>query len=174
MKHTIYDNYNLWEDYTDEMLTELARDNGIIEADEEPSDNLLWELRSEEDALQWDAIKTELSAFFEGKTVIFFGSCGRWDGRHDGGRVGDFWDLWDIAVKDCDYISITDDNGALFLKCSHHDGTNHYQIKELTQAGVDYYNRWEYSTDSRTERDAHRQIIKRYSHRPNYFKKVYA
>lgn len=25
------------------------------------------------------------------------------------------------------------------LKCSHHDGTNCYEIKKVTQAGIDYY-----------------------------------
>lgn len=173
MKRTIYDNYYLWETYTDEDMTELARDNGLIEEDEEPSDDLLWRLRYDEDSFEWEEVKAELDKFFKGKTVIFFGSFGTWRGSFDGGKVGDFDDLFNDAVRDCDYIKFTDDNGALFLECSHHDGTNYFQIKELTGAGVEYYDRWQYGTDGRTERDAHRQIIRRYSHRPHFFKAVY-
>lgn len=173
MIRTIYDNYTLWETYPDEELTEMARINGWIEEDEEPTENFLWQLRYDEDSFAWDEIKEELDAFFKGKTCIFFGSCGIWDGRHDGGAIGDFWDLFNIAVSDCDYISITDDGGALFLKASHHDGTNYYQIKVLTDEGEAYFDRWNYGNDSRTERDAHKQIIKRYSHRPQFYKNVY-
>lgn len=173
MKHTLYDNFDLWETYTDEELTELARDNGIIEEDEKPTDALLWELRTDEDALAWDAIKEELTRFFDGKTVIFYGIAGTWRGSFDGGKIGDFWTLYGEAFKDCDYISITDENGALIIKGAHHDGTNIYRVKELTPAGVDYFDRWQYGTDARTERHAHAQIVKRYSHRPKFWERVF-
>lgn len=173
MKRTIYDNYDLWENYPDEEMQELALVNGLIEEGETASDNLIWELRCEEDSLQWDETKEELTRFFNGKTVIFYGTIGTWRGAFAGGQVGEFWELFYKAVRDCDYISLTDENGSLFLKCSHHDGTNNFRIKVLTDAGIEYFERWNYSTDSRTERHAHEQIVKRYSRRPNYFKTVY-
>lgn len=173
MKRTIYDNYYLCDTYTDNDMIELARANGMIEEDETLSDSILWELRAECDREEWEETKAQLDKYFEGKTVIYFGSVGHWDGLHQGGKVGDFEELFYKAVKDCDYIKIEDNNGALLLTCSHHDGTNIFEIKEVTEKGIDYFDRWQYGTDKRTEREAHEQIIRRYSRRPHFWQHVY-
>jgi hypothetical protein len=62
----------------------------------------------------------------------------------------------------------------MYLTCSHHDGTCHYEIKILTDAGKEYLRNWEDSyNDRRTERAVHKQIFDRYSRIPRYAEKVW-
>ena len=172
-KRIICDNYNPDEYYPEEVIKDIAIECGWIESEEELTEEKIWEYQQEEiDTWIGDELD-EMRNYFDGKTLIFFGSVGRWDGRYAGGRIGEFNDLFNRAMKDCDYLKLYDEKGHLFLQCSHHDGTNVFEIKELTQAGIDYMDRWEYGTDRRTEQDAHRQVIKRYSRLPHYADNVY-
>lgn len=78
------------------------------------------------------------------------------------------------TTEDCDYIRIYDENGHLFLKCSHHDGTNLYEIKKVTKRGIDYIDKWESNwSDNRSEEYIHDQIMKRYSVLPHFMHTVY-
>lgn len=173
---TIYDNYSLWEKYPDEELKEMAVECGWIDEEEkdEVTDNTLWDWRYHEDEIDWDAEKENLTSFFENKTVGFFGEVGLWHGTYKAGRIGEFWDLFNKAIKDCDYINIYDENGRMYLTCSHHDGTNHFEIKVITDEGKEYLERWEDDwDDKRTEQYVHNQIYKRYSKIPEFAHKVY-
>ena len=170
----IYDNYDLSEMYPDEDLKEQALECGWVDDEEEITDNMLWKWRYEEDEIDWDAAKTELKNFFDGKTVGFFGAVGLWHGTYKAGKVGEFWKLFYEAIKDCPYFKITDENGRMYLTCSHHDGTNHFEIREVTDKGYEYLDRWEYNwSDKRSEAEVHNQIYKRYSKNPNFAHKVY-
>lgn len=81
-------------------------------------------------------ILNELKSFFDGKTVMFTGAIGRWNGTHTGFDIGDFDDLFSKYTVDCDYFEIYDDDGALYIRCSHHDGTNLFQVLTLTNKGA--------------------------------------
>ena len=169
----IFDNYDLDKYFPVDEIKAIAYECEWIDQDEEPDDYQvsMWQ---QDEADRW--IEDELSMmndYFDGKTVIFFGTLGLWDGRHAGGKIGTFEELYESAISDCGYVKMYDNNGHLFLECSHHDGTNFFEIKELTPAGIDYMERWEYSTDRRTMQDAHIQIIKRYSKLPRYADTVY-
>lgn len=173
---TIYDNYDLWEKYPDEDLKEMAVECGWIDEEEkdEITDNQLMDWRYQEDETDWECEKENLTSFFKGKTVGFFGDVGLWHGVYKAGKVGEFWKLFYDAIKDCDYIRIYDENGHLYLTCSHHDGTNHFEIKEVSNKGTEYLERWEYNWgDKRSERDVHTQIFKRYSKLPRFAEKVF-
>lgn len=87
---------------------------------------------------------------------------------------GDFEVMINKAAKDCDYIHLYDKNGRLYLKCSHHDGTNYYEIKKVTDKGVEYLANWEDNwDDNRTEQYVHNQIMERYSVLPHFVHEVY-
>ena len=86
----------------------------------------------------------------------------------------DFEEMLNKAAKDCDYIHLYDKNGHLYLKCSHHDGTNYYEIKKVTDRGVEYLANWKDNwDDNRTEQYVHNQIMERYSVLPHFGHKVY-
>lgn len=168
----IYDNYDLSELYPDEDIIDYAKVNELIGEDKTPTDNQMWEWRYELSDLDWDDAWYELRQFFEGKTVGFFGDVGLWHGVYKAGKIGSFENLFYKAIEDCNYIKIYDENGHLYLTCSHHDGTCHFEIKEITTEGLRYFDRWEWGDDNRTERDCHTQIYKRYSRLPRFAEKV--
>lgn len=171
-ERTIYNNYDLWETYTDEDIKADLIDNGTEE--EDITDSMIMEQRYFYDECDWDDTKCELDKFFKGKRVGFFGAVGRWDGVYKAGKIGEFWNLYYKATKDCGYVKIYDENGHMYITCSHHDGTCHFEIKEITDEGYDYLERWEYNwNDKRSERTVHGQIYKRYSRLPRFAEKVY-
>ena len=172
----IYNNYDLYEKYTDKVIVDIARECEWIEEDEEVSDNQVYEWRNELDEEDYYEAIEQLKEFFKGKTVGFFGEVGLWHGTYKAGKIGDFENLYYRAIRDCDYIKIYDENGHLYLTCSHHDGTNCFEIKVVTDKGKDYLENWEYDyyiNDKRTEQYVHNQIYKRYSKLPRFAEEVY-
>ena len=169
----IYDNYNLWEKYPDDDLREMVIENGWVDEDDEITDDMLLSWRYNEDEADWDCEWERLTEFFSGKTVGFFGEVGRWDGVYKAGQIGEFRKLFEKAITDCQYIRLYDENGHMYLTCSHHDGTCHFEIREITPDGEEYMERWEYAWDNRSEQYVHNQVYKRYSRMPRFAQKVY-
>lgn len=134
-ERVIYDNYNPWETYPDDILREMALECGWVDSKDEIIDEDLWRWRDEEMELDWENEKEMLTGYFDDKEVIFIGAVGLWHGTYEAKEKGDFWQLFDKAMKDCDYFRIYDTNGHLHLTCSHHDGTNHFEIKVVTKKG---------------------------------------
>lgn len=170
---TIYNNYNLCETYPDEDIREMLIENGY---EDEITDEKIWIERYICDATDWDDEKERLKKFFlNGNKWILLGRISRWNGTFTCGMVFDtFEEFFYKATKDCEYIHFYDENGHLYLTCSHHDGRNHYEIKELTDKGINYLENWESNyNDKRTELYIHRQIFNRYSRLPRFAEKVY-
>ena len=166
----IFDNY---DGYTDEEIIAIARECEWISEDEEPTYGQISEWKYEEEQRDFDDAMYEIRKFFDGKKVCFFGKVGLWHGVYKGTDVGDFMDLFYKATEDCGYIKIYDVNGHLHISCSHHDGSNHFEVKEVTDSGLDYLTRWEYGFDNRQDYQVYTQIFKRYSRIPNFSHKVY-
>ena len=130
----------------------------------------------DQDTPEWEDVKEELTNFFDdGGTWILRGTNQCWNGTYGAGTIfTDFISMLATATKDCDYIHLYDQNGHFHLQCSHHDGTNHYEIKRLTDKGIAYLENWEENvSDTRSERYVHDQIIKHYSTLPHYARKMY-
>lgn len=74
------------------------------------------------------------------KYYVVLADLGLWHGRCDGGKV--IKGLWN-AISQCleDYNDIYQEGKLLKVKATHYDGTNHFKIRELTQIGIDYYER---------------------------------
>lgn len=171
---TIYNNYCLWETYPDEDMKENLMVNGYEE--DEITDEKIWEERYFYDELDWEDTKIQLEDFFsKGNKWMLFGEVGRWNGVYKAGTVFEtFEDFFYKATKDCDYIHFYDENGHLYLTCSHHDGSCHYEIKEVTDEGIQYLENWEDNwNDKRTEEYVHTQIFRRYSRLPRFAEKIY-
>lgn len=128
------------------------------------------------DSINWDADKEQLEEFFnDGSKWILQGNVGRWNGAFRGGFIFDnFMEMFYKAAKDCDYIKFYDINGHFYFMCSHHDGTNLFEIKKVTDAGIAYYERWEEAwSDKRSEEYIHNKIMEKYSTLPHFAHKVY-
>lgn len=121
----------------------------------------------------WEETLGDLDSLFE-YGVVLFGSVGRWNGVFEGGRVfKDLREAIDYAITDCDYIKIYDENGHLFITCSHHDGRCKFELKALNKDAMDFYDRWNYGYDRRSEREVVESIVKRHSTLPQASHKLY-
>ena len=106
----------------------------------------------------WEDERELLKEFFDGsEQYLVRGYVGRWNGSYAAGQVfNDFDEMFYTAAQDCDYWKIWDENGHLYLKCSHHDGTNLFEIKRLTQRGAAFLDKWENDFgDIRTMKEIH-------------------
>lgn len=169
-RRTIYDNYDLWDTYE-----AVARET-LAEYDDNPSDDEIWNVIYDEDSINWDCVKEELEKFFnDGSTWILRGTAEQWNGSFEAGTVfNDFMKMLSTATSDCDYVRIYDENGHFYIECSHHDGTNHYEVKKVTAQGIKYLeNRESYYNDKRSEQYVHDRIMERYSTLPRFVQTVY-
>ncbi len=159
----IYSNYDLSENYSDEDVIEQLTENGIER--EDITDNMLWEERYFMDEVEWEEAKELLERVFGDDELIVFGAVGRWNGVFDGGFVcNGLDDILEHCTQDCNYIEFYDENGHLFLHCTHHDGSCLFEIKRLTEEGYNYYSNWNYNwEDQRPQSYICEQLARRYS-----------
>lgn len=172
-ERVIYDNY-----YVEDEWEEAAKENLAERGVPKPSNQELLDEIYALDEEHWEDVKDEFKRFFEdGSTWLLTGAMELWHGRYDGGFLfKTFHEMLSKAGKDCDYFRFSDINGHLHLQCSHHDGTNCYEIRKVTDAGVAYYESWNSGTrqnDHRSEREVHANIVKRYSRLPHFAHQVY-
>lgn len=104
------------------------------------------------------------------KTYVVLADLGLWYGHAAGGKI--IKGLWN-AISKCfeDYNHIYEYKRRLCVDATHHDGTNHFQIKELTPKGLEYVENHPYMSD----RELHERLFKdsHYSHEVTLFKTIY-
>lgn len=106
---TIYDNYDLWDQYS-----EFAKET-LAEYEEEPSEDSIWNVINDENSTNWEYEKERLEEFFDdGSTWILRGTNGRWNGTFEAGTIfTDFMDMYREATTDCDYVHLYDEKWTL-------------------------------------------------------------
>lgn len=172
MKNTLFDNYDFekYEEIARESLAEDANDTDL-------SEDTVLEFAADIESRDFTDTLDTLKSFFEDKTVMFTGAIGRWCGNHTGFDIGNFDDLFEQYTKDCEYFNIYDDNGALYIRCSHHDGTNLFQVLVLTNKGARIFEDWQNYCGKYAKLDdksIHELLLNRkLAHVPQVAKKVY-
>lgn len=173
MKNIIYSNY-----YTSDMETyaiESLLENEVFERKEDISEADIWDEINNINEISWELAEIELKNLFEDKKLLVCGNVGRWNGNFAAGKVIEYDELYK-CWRDCDYMEIYDENGHFYIKSSHHDGTNLFEVKILTDKGADYFYKWEYNwNDRRTEQEIHQTLWNNshYTHIPHFARNVY-
>lgn len=174
-RNVIFDNYdvNVWYDYAVENIIENER----YSEKEEIPETEIWDEVAFLQQLNFDDEMEMMKSFFEGKTLLVCGNVGRWNGSFPAGKVIEFDELCN-CWNDCDYIKIYDENGHFFIQASHHDGTNVFEVKILTEKGADIWDRWNYyesNWENLNEREVHEKLWKnaKYTHIPHYAREVF-
>lgn len=154
-KRILYSNYDISETFNDAahyLLEEYGEDNDWNTIADIP-ENDIWEEVARMDNDSWSIFRDELSDFIQkNDSFLLMGTVELWTGKHAGGFIFSDIDELSKAWKDCEYIEFYDENGHMFLRCSHHDGTNLYEIKKISRRGLDYY-------DNRMYHDENEQSI---------------
>lgn len=134
----LYSNYYGWisEDEIKQNLIDCER----VESEDEITDEMIWNEMHLLEEMYWDDIRYELKKFFaDGDGWLLIGSLGLWDGRYRGGFVFNTFEEFCKCFTDCNYVEITDNKGHFEIKCSHHDGTNYYEVKRISDFGMEYF-----------------------------------
>lgn len=107
----------------------------------------------------------------KGHPFVAVGTLGLWDGRPKVSFIAkDFEDAYRQAMgRDCEYFRAWDENGRLMIDATHHDGTNSFELRALTDAGVDLLG----EMDADTGIDAGLLTLDCYSERPRVAERVY-
>lgn len=138
MKYTLYSNYYGWIE--EEEIKQEMIDCERVEDEEEITDEMIWDEMHFLEEMYWDDFSYELKNFFDkGDAWLLTGSIGRWDGNYRGGYIFNTFEEFCKCLEDCAYIEITDNKGHFEVKCSHHDGTNFYEVKRVSDFGYEWY-----------------------------------
>ena len=88
----------------------------------------------------WEGLRHILDAWIKSVPgVLVKGTIGSWRGPLDCGKVVNSYNELSDFWRDCDYIKVYTNKGHLYIECSHHDGTNYAEVKELTNKGLERY-----------------------------------
>ena len=163
-------------DEAKDFLTDMAIENG--ESPDDVTEAAVWDQVREMEAEAWETDVESLIDFLSDKTVILQGTIGRWNGKGEGGKIGDFENLLQEFLKDCDYVRIYDDKGHLYISASHHDGTNSAEVRVLTEKGMELYDDWQEDEGpfrSLSEREIHTKIMNsdEFSEVPKFVERVW-
>lgn len=166
---TIYNDYDLWDNYKDFAIETLSEYDTMV------TDDAIWNIINDGNMLNWKEVKEQLETFFDDGTWILRGTVERWDGTYEAGTIfTNFMCMYKEATKDCDCTHLYDQNGHFHIQCAHHDGTNHYEIRKLTDKGINYLMNWKQNwNDKRTEQYVRDKLIQKYSVLPHFAYKVY-
>ena len=138
MKHVLYSNYYGW--ISKDEIRQYLWDCEYIDHLDEATDDMIYDTMYELERMYWDDISYELKHFFDkGDAWLLTGSIGRWDGNYRGGYIFNTFEEFCKCLEDCAYVEITDNKGHLEIKCSHHDGTNFYEVKRVSDFGCEWY-----------------------------------
>ena len=173
-KNIIYssDPYDFNEDEMRESWLESAEANDWEIPEDGPSDDEIWQEWYDQNERDWDDIEWEVECHDERGSYLIIASLGLWNGRFDGGKIIDGY--LTEAIRACfeDYNKVYWQDKNLKVEAIHHDGTNHFIIKKLTDRGIEFYNNHEWEMDDRT---MHQKLFKdaHYSHSVDFFARIY-
>ena len=180
-EHILFSNY-FWEndeegkdqyDYAREFLFEEYGEEEGWETEDDVPDNRVTDEVYAQSEFTWDDFKVEFGRFLgdSNNGFLLVGTCGLWNGTYDGGCYVNSFDDLHKFWKDCDYIKVYDEGGHLYVKASHHDGTNYAELKELTRKGNSYADNHYWDSD----RDVHKVLWNSnfYTRLPHYAHKVW-
>ena len=135
------------------------------------TDEQVWDYIGEMEHEDWENAKSELKKVFGDRKVIAAGNAGTWQGTFEAAKIFDNVERALSAItKDCDYIKIESWNGHVKVTASHHDGTNCFGLKVLTEKGETLYENWDFSYRTRFANLTEYQILDKIWNSSNYSK----
>lgn len=155
---TFYDDtYNpeAEEDEREFLFEEYGEEQGWKTKDDVPEEwiyNGLSDIQQEDFEMFMDAIKKVL----EKKYLIAVGTAGLWYGRVAGGEFIENYRDFEDLVSGYDNLEIFEENGHLYINGYHHDGTNSFEVKYLTDKGAEFAENNDWAHD----RELHETIFK--------------
>lgn len=133
----------LYDSYEGQDFDDIKQDLIDNYGENEVTDAFVYQVMEEYDSSDWNWVKSLL----KNKSCygwIIKGKAGLWNGTYDCMKVFDTAEqMIQHIIKDCGYIKIWHNDGHLFIKASHHDGTHEFEMKTISRQGISQYRQWE-------------------------------
>ena len=137
---TLYNNYNInysawFGDFEEHCIL-----NGIDHTQYNEDSEYFYEWVQDTLAMEWDDLLTNIKCDMNNNVdCVVLGTVGRWNGNFEI-QAKHFPTLRDAiiaCVENCDYIVVTEDEGAIKVFGVHHDNNNYFTIHKLNEKGYD-------------------------------------
>ena len=145
-KRVIFDNYysnGRYNAAADFLFEQYGEKKGWSSIEDVPESEVFAEMNAEE-TVDWEDFMASFEEFIGNNKFLIRGTVERWDGPAEGGFIFDTFSELSQAWTDCNYVKVWDENGHLYIECSHHNGSNSYEVRQLTERGEDYVSEHEY------------------------------
>lgn len=178
MKNTktgLRNNYGIHDSYFWPFLDTIYKEAFVEDNGYEPNNQEL--INFADDCVTTDFEELlESIRFYQNKhsveTYVVLARLGLWDGLHDGGKIiVGMTHVISQCIEDLDHFKIKFINGQLQISGFHHDGANHFYIRQLTEKGKEYIDNHPFLDD----RTLHGRLFRssKYSKRVEIFDKMW-
>ena len=150
-EYVLYNNYDFSENYASarEWLFATRQDDFDWETEDDVPEKMILDEMSFLEESEWAYFKSKCEELLSNGDCLLTGTCGRWNGPAQGGKfIRSFHDLVS-CIEHLDYLKIIDRNGHLIIEGYHHDGSDSYELKQLTRRGREYARQYDYARDER-------------------------
>ncbi len=150
-EYVLYNNYDYSENYDSarEWLFATRQDDFDWKTEDDVPEKMILDEMSFLEESEWAYFKSKCEELLSNGDCLLTGTCGRWNGSARGGKfIRSFHDLVS-CIEHLDYLKIIDRNGHLIIEGCHHDGSDSYELKQLTRRGREYARQYDYARDER-------------------------
>ena len=148
-EYVLYNNYDYSENYASarEWLFTTRQDDFDWETEDDVPEKMILDEMSFLEESEWAYFRSKCEELLMNGDCLLTGVCGRWNGPSLGGKfIRNFHDLI-TCIEHLDYLKIIDRNGHLIIEGCHHDGSDSYELKQLTRRGREYARQSDYARD---------------------------
>lgn len=138
----LYDTTDYSETYDEirEFLFETRADDFDWTSEDDVPVKMIHQEMNDQQENDFQYFEDKFTQLLETGCCLLTGTCGRWSGPAQGGKFITSFDDLRSAIQHLDYLRIVDSNGHLYIEGYHHDGSDSYEIKQLTAKGYEYAN----------------------------------
>lgn len=119
-----------------------------------PAD-MVWEEIAAQNEADWEYFTCALKQETDRHCFLITGTCGWWNGPCGCGNFIQCRNDFRSFIQHLDTLKIYERNGHLYIEGFHHDGHDSYELKRLTDKGIEYANRHGFAHD----RSLHNSIM---------------
>ena len=148
-EYVLFNNYDYCENYDSarEWLFATRQDDFDWETEDDVPEKMILDEMSFLEESEWAYFRSKCEELLTNGDCLLTGVCGRWNGPAHGGKfIRNFHDLVS-CIEHLDYLKIIDRNGHLIIEGCHHDGSDTYELKQLTRRGREYARQYDYARD---------------------------
>ena len=168
-----YDDTNNYDKFNEarDLLYERFADSNCWSSKEDIPSSSVYEEIDEQNKTDWIYISHILEDMFKTNHYIITGTCGRWNGSCDCGTFISSINELTNFISHLDSVRLYEQDGHFYITGYHHDGQDHYEIKQLTKKGYAYASNRDFAHDKRL----HNTITKYnlFSCLPRIYTKIY-